>query len=328
MKEFEWEKLAKALEEQSDSSPEEMGFEGSEAKIASDAKMIWETAAKLPQPEIDINDRLAKINARLTEGDVFPTTDTTEETPVVALQPKSKVPYLKVAASVALLLAVGLAVYFNINSSYHEMQVATLSGETKTVNLPDGSSVVLNSGSSISYPENFSGNIRPVTLSGEAFFQVAKNAEQPFVITTKNTRTKVLGTSFNVRAYENEETATISVKTGKVSFSSANEEVILVAGNGAVFNKESESLVKKESNQEPRWQEGIITFKNTKLSEVFGELARKYNITFNLDNLDEQLLEQTVTASFDNKPIEETMLLLSEVLDIKYQIEGKTVSIL
>lgn len=185
-----------------------------------------------------------------------------QDTPVVSIAPETAPAatggsrsWLKVAAVAAVLIVGALVATVILTGSPAMTEVAATS-EMQEVQLPDGSTVWLNMNSTLEYPETFADNQRLVKLSGEAFFEVEKNPAKPFVIQTAHTETKVLGTSFNLRAYDNEETTSVVVTTGKVSFVNMvadAEPVILTPGERGAYVPNEDKLL-KEQNQEPNYQ--------------------------------------------------------------------------
>lgn len=128
--------------------------------------------------------------------------------------------------------------------------VHTLTGESKLVQLPDGTKIWLNPSSSLEYPLVFSNEKREVRLSGEAFFEVARNPDLPFIIHSGMLQTKVLGTSFNIQAYDNQENIAITVVTGKVKVSNNKkvDNIELLPNQRAVFDKKTDRLIKESTS--------------------------------------------------------------------------------
>ncbi|HYG53535.1 MAG TPA: FecR domain-containing protein [Flavobacteriales bacterium] len=143
--------------------------------------------------------------------------------------------------------------------NYVEMQAGDICAEFV---LPDGSLVYLNKNSKVTYPENFSGTERPVHLVGEAFFEVNKNKEKPFIIYCGETKTEVTGTTLNVRGYENEENVEVTVVTGTVAFSDmrngSDKKIVLAANDHATFNKQSAAMAKGKSKKTAWWKKGNL----------------------------------------------------------------------
>ena len=168
--------------------------------------------------------------------------------------------------------------------------VATRSGERKRIDLGDGSVVWLNAASQLQYPDRFDPDIREVTLEGEAFFEVAKDADRPFVIRSGELKTTVLGTSFNIRAYKEDKTLSVAVVTGKVRVTAPDlrSEVHLVPDQQAVFDKKERRLNKNDqvsASGLASWKEGLFQFRNTTFSEVTAILQRSYNVRITYDPL-------------------------------------------
>ncbi|WP_020532415.1 FecR family protein [Flexithrix dorotheae] len=128
----------------------------------------------------------------------------------------------RIAASVIILLGIFSGIYFyttpNNNREFSYIHKTTDRGEMERITLSDGTKVWLNVDSKLGYPSNFTGNNRQVELVGEAYFEVAEDSARPFVVIAGKTITKVLGTSFNLNAYPNEENITLTVASGRVGF--------------------------------------------------------------------------------------------------------------
>ncbi len=158
-----------------------------------------------------------------------------------------------------------------------ELSAATAPGERKMVRLDDGSVVWLNAASRLTYPGRFTGDVREVSLEGEAFFDIARNENQPFVIKSGALKTTVLGTSFNIRAYREDKTMSVAVVTGKVRVSSPETELHLEPNQQAVFDKKEHKLDKRQEmflSEMISWKEGMLRFRNTTFPEVAAVLKR------------------------------------------------------
>ena len=180
-------------------------------------------------------------------------------------------------------------------------------GELAEAQLPDGSVVYLNSGSSITYKRGFDGNpfseasVRAVEISGEGLFEVAHNGT-PFTVSTFNANVQVLGTEFNVRAWphEPEQESTVSLISGRVSVSKADvtdTQVILEEPGHTVVVRTSDSLpdapVAEDVNASISWRDRGLTIKSKTLVTVFTELERRYDITISVE--DAQILNDSLT---------------------------------
>jgi len=148
------------------------------------------------------------------------------------------------------------------------------------VTLPDGTQVYLNSTSSLSYPTQFIGSSRNVTLQGEAYFEVAKNAKMPFIINVNNKqKIEVLGTHFNVKAYTDEQEINTTLLEGSVKISTDDKNVILKPGQMAV-NNPSKSLSVQIADLEEimAWKNGLFIFNNENITTVMKKVARWYDV--------------------------------------------------
>lgn len=157
------------------------------------------------------------------------------------------------------------------------LTTVTALGERKMVKLDDGSVVWLNAASRLTYPGRFTGGVREVALEGEAFFDIARNEDQPFVIKSGALKTTVLGTSFNIRAYREDKTMSVAVVTGKVRVSSPEAELHLEPNQQAIFDKKRLKLDKKQEmsvSEMASWKEGMLRFRNTTFPEVATVLKR------------------------------------------------------
>ncbi len=236
-----------------------------------------------------------------------------------------------VAASIILLITA----YFHFQLSKKERQhsevsqlrVATEFGQRKTIQLPDGTIVKLNIGSSIEYPEKFEEDLRKVRLSGEAYFDVAKTKNQPFVIQSSELMTEVLGTSFNVSAYPENDTIAVSVVSGLVKISNeAGDVELLSPSDMGIFNKNSKTINKRIYDPEVlSWYHGILIFKNEPLPKVFEKLERWYGVEFEFE--EGISLEGTYSGKYQNKSLELILEGISLTAHIKYSMNQKNVSI-
>ena len=241
---------------------------------------------------------------------------TTKETKVV---PIWKAPVWRVAAM--LLLAVGVVLTLRLLfSAENVIQLQTASNEEKEFHLPDGSKVWLNRNTTLSYAEDFEAKERKVTLSGEAFFDVKKAEGKKFVILSQNARTEVVGTSFNVKAYEKEKVI-VSVVTGRVAFSSEkNEEerIFLEPGFKGILEGEKKITREKIGNENIiAWKNNKISFENTNLKEVVSTLKDYFGQEIKVEN--PQILNCHFTGTFDNPEIKEVLEILTISINSSYQ---------
>ena len=180
------------------------------------------------------------------------------------------------AAVILLCLSVG-TVYLYMQPT--SLQTVSTMAETRNVILPDGSSVLLNRHSSLSYPKRFKSDNREVQLTGEAYFEVSKDQKHPFIVQTEHINVQVLGTHFNVDAYRNNPEVKTTLLTGSVAVSNKSNSVrmILKPNEIAIYNKVGNKLtrqVTKNAKDEISWRDGEFIFDNLPLGEIARELIR------------------------------------------------------
>lgn len=239
--------------------------------------------------------------------------------------------FQRVAAILVLPLLLSFAAYYYftqqksdaIAPAYAEIQ-CPLGVRTK-FDLPDGSTGYLNSGSRLKYPVQFTGE-RKVELVGEAFFDVVHNAESPFHVTTKNLDIKVLGTSFNVIANEDEPTEEVVLQTGKVDVSSMTGKslAVLSPNEQLVLDVQKRTFEKSkvEASTYTSWKEGKLVFRKENMQQMARRLSRWYNVDIVVD--DKELDDYTFHATFIDEPLDEVLKMLSITTPLKYEEESRT----
>lgn len=236
--------------------------------------------------------------------------------------------FQRIAAILIFPLLLSFLAYFHFQNkpeattsiSYAEIQ-CPLGVRTK-FQLPDGSTGYLNSGSRLKYPVQFIGE-RKVELSGEAFFDVVHNKELPFHVNTRNLDIKVLGTTFNVIANENEQTEEIVLQTGKVDVSSkSGKQLAVIAPNEQLtldIQKQTFTKHEVEASQYITWKEGKLVFRNENMQQVARRLSRWYNAEVVVD--DHLLEDYTFHATFIDEPLDEVLKLLSITTPLSFKEE-------
>ncbi len=212
------------------------------------------------------------------------------------------------------------------------IEVRSGSENQKLVNLPDGSSVLLKRASSIRFPREFAAGKREVELSGEAFFEVKKNPEHPFFVYAGEMVTRVVGTSFTIRAYENDATAKVRVKTGKVSVSAvetalnpsreaAVKELVLEPNQQAEFSRSDLKIVLLENKQAETApipiEQMSFEFRRTAISDVFETIKTAYQVDIRYDA--GLLRHCSITAALGDEPLLEKLNMICEVIGATYQ---------
>lgn len=241
---------------------------------------------------------------------------------------------IAVAAMISLGLVLGFFVYKNLNGQKKQVALIekyNMNGTRSMITLSDGTRVWLNSDSKINYPEVFDDKSREVYLTGEAFFNVAHNSKKPFLIYLNNAKIKVIGTSFNVKAYTNEEDIETSVVTGKVAFipdlNSNADTVFLTKNKKVTFSIHSGEIVTEtaNTNEDKEWINGKLIFKSETLGEISRQLERSFGKKIHFRN--EKLRDNKYTGSFDDSSLEEILYYLSLSKAFKYTTTDSTLTI-
>jgi len=209
------------------------------------AKEIWDSIQKKEDRDVDLEKGWEIMKAKLMESN--------EEAKVISIQ-RYKFNWLYVAASVIIILLGALFLLLNPNSGSEprfDHEISSVSAEVFI--LPDSSIIWLNKNSSIKFNNNFKEE-RTIYLDGEAYFEVKRDESKPFVIHTPSSYTRVLGTSFNLKAYKDQSTTELIVNSGKVSFASGKEgKMVLLEKGEKGLVKNGTNLVEEEINDDPNY---------------------------------------------------------------------------
>jgi ferric-dicitrate binding protein FerR (iron transport regulator) len=270
---------------------------------------------------VDVDSAWLKVKSKI---------DTPKETKVIPLNPaprKNKFFTIGIAASITILLTVGVVFYLFKNSSPEIISLKT-TRNTIQQTLPDGSIVFLNAHTSFTYPEDFKGDLREVNLSGEAFFNIKRDEAKPFIIHANGSDIKVLGTSFNVKAYS--KNVEVSVETGKVQFKNKKKATLLIAGEQATFEAESDTI-KKQAVLDKNifaYKTKVFVFENSSLEHIAKVLAEAYQVNISLKN--NRIKSCHLTTRFDNETLPDALNIIAETLNLtviskgeKYVIDGE-----
>lgn len=211
--------------------------------------------------------------------------------------------------------------------------ISTPMGGKFKVILPDGSLVVLNAASTLKYPVHFDENLRKVSFTGEAYFEIAKKVDQqkkriPFYVYSNNQIVEVLGTHFNINSYDNDEYSKTTLLEGSVKIineKSSNTAKILMPGQQAVIKRgdvQTKIMIADEA-QALAWKDGYFLFKNTNIKDVVNELERWYNVDIQYDNSME--FENITGYISRNVKISSVLKMLQLSGIVNYEINGSKI---
>lgn len=233
--------------------------------------------------------------------------------------------FYKIAVSVAAILILGAIVIQNLETHFNTpstIKIVADLGEQKRIILPDSSLVYLNSGSTIEYPQEFSTEKRSIKLTGEAYFDVVHKDAQPFIISSDNFKTQVLGTRFVVSNYLGE-TPAVTVVSGKVQVTdplTSNYEII-VRNQRVTYNAETKNLNREEDVNATNymvWKDGRIFFSHATIEQVIKTLHKRFDVT--IDVTTPYYNCKTISGNFSDADIETILKSIQFINDMKYTI--------
>ena len=281
-------------------------------QVFQESKQIWEKAQKTDDA-VDVDAAWENFYPKLRQ---------------IPRQSSRPYQYLwKVAAAIVFLAGGGLfltKLYLDTNV----VSVYTAANEIKEVTLPDGSIVILNYLSGITYESKFKGDERLVKLTGEAFFDVKRDENKPFIVQTEYSTTKVLGTSFNLKADSATGLVELAVASGKVKFISVNaeEELLLTAGQGAYITNKGKTISANTPDVNTlAWKNRKLVFNDASFKEVVTAVEKYFNIHIQVNN--DSIYACRITAEFEEPTLTEVMDIISKTLQLNYTVQDRTVTV-
>lgn len=220
-------------------------------------------------------------------------------------------------------------------SDFNRMQEMTTDrGEKAKVTFSDGSTVTLNSSSQIRFPDNFNQNYREVYLEGEAFFSVSHSSDRPFVVHTNSMEVEVLGTSFNVRSWTDDDASEVAVRDGRVAVRSSGSREEGLEKDGLILEADEYTRVKR--GDRPRtvekmdvekvllWTAGGLYFNNTRFIQVVRDLERRFDLTVELVGMDPE--RETLTGTFYDSELNKILSVIATTMRAEVERNGSSVT--
>ncbi|HYG14624.1 MAG TPA: FecR domain-containing protein [Bacteroidia bacterium] len=280
-------------------------------------KKMWdETGQVRPKAEVqETGLAWQKVRSRIQQQQVLPAR-------------RKSLTYIITSAAAAAVIVLTMVTFDLVNrqdgpTAVKMVSISTKAGERRQIALSDGSKVWMNAETSIKYPETFDGENREVYLEGEAYFEVAHNPTKPFTVHTGDLDTRVLGTSFNVLAYPENEDIEIALDEGKVRVNGNKDTLFLEPGFEATYEKSNRSIKKGAiAGKHNEWRNNVIHFENISLEEAVKTLERWYAITINID--ESKLKNCPITASFENQDAETVLEIIATTLSIEVEKRNNT----
>jgi len=237
---------------------------------------------------------------------------------------------VRYAAVLLLLIALPLSYYYGKKSTLPSGSFTTIScaqGDKTAIVLPDSSQVILNSGSRLTFNNNFQNGPRQVFLDGEAYFSVQKRTQNPFRVKTSDIEVEVLGTEFNLKAYSDEETITATLVTGSLKVTQGNHSTLIKPNQKLVYNKKSRNADLSKINDlapETEWKEGRLVFRNQSLEELEQKLERWFDVE--IEFADEQVKSRRFTGTLERESILEVISYFGRSKYVAYQIKDNKIT--
>jgi ferric-dicitrate binding protein FerR (iron transport regulator) len=239
---------------------------------------------------------------------------------------------IKYAAAIIIPVVLGVGAYVLIGNFSHDqnkpMIVSVDNGQKANLQLPDGTRVWLNSGSSIRYDKNYNQHDRIINLEGEAYFEVAKDKKRPFIVKTNAINVRAVGTTFDVKAYTNDDAITTTLIEGKVNV--FNDKVIsqLLPNQKITFNKSNRTFDKVQvydAEMAGLWKNNQLAFDSETLEDIAKVLERMYNIQVVFDS--EQIKHIRFSGKIKNNSLESILQLISLTSPIHYNVKDSIVTL-
>ena len=304
------------------------------AKIVEELQNIWDAKNQRPN-SWDVESAWKRFNRELARTQKTHQKKPTRSKPILEHKRPGKSWFLRITA---VFMVVGLTGLFALLSfdegeemdEFITKEVITEKGQRIQIQLDDGSRIQLNADSKITYPEFFESDSRTVHLSGEAYFEVYHD-ERPFIVHTDGVAIEILGTKFNVQAYE-EESIEVVVADGKVGVKLSeileSETNVLERGDMARMDRAGNGTLSVYRDVDIQnhlgWLEHRLTFDDVTMDRVTTQLERWYGV--DIEITDPTVVELALSANFENESLQEVLRVIKLALNIEYELEGRQVT--
>lgn len=287
-------------------------------KLYSDLQEIWlATGVSGNRDSYNMEDGLQKFKERIHNSE--------NKGKVISLRE-----ILKYAAIVILLLSLPVMYYFGKTASQADETYTTITcafGDKSTITLPDGSIAYLNSGSKITFNNDFQSKYRMVCLVGEAYFSVKKNEEIPFKVKASDIEIEVLGTEFNLKAYPDENTISTTLAEGSIQIKSEFQHSVMKPNQKMIFNRADNKMklfTLNDITPETEWKEGRLVFRNESLAELELKLERWFDV--DIEFADEQVKKRKFTGILERESILEAIAYFNYSKHVGYKIKDNEIT--
>lgn len=304
-------------------------------QLVHDLEQIWELS---PDEEFQVNVKDAWDQFRIRE--IIQRRSVAEQKPPSVASGRM-LTIFRAAAAILLVVFAGFFSWQYLSKQgtaeekvvQEQMQdIETQNGEKAQVSFSDGTTVTLNTASSLRYPKQFNGSKREVYLTGEAYFEVVSNTDKSFVVHTNTADVEVLGTKFNIRAWEEETAVSVGVREGKVAVSSSDStrkqdenRVLLTKGQftSVIKGKGVTGVQNVDVDKYLLWLNGGMYFDSVPFKQVFLQIERRFNVQIAVK--DKSILEVPFTSTFRDRELSKILRVLAASMKMEYRQEGNNI---
>lgn len=290
--------------------------------VLEDLKILWQKIQEnskdyTPDKEYYWKELSARINK----------TQQAEKTTPRKTIPLRRLYQYAAAACIVLVTSIGISYYWgsrNGEGAGTEQIYTCMNGKSK-VNLPDGTEVWLHDHTTLAYGNDFQSRNRMVRISGEAYFEVTRDEDKPFIVQTDGMQVRVHGTKFNVDAHENTHESKVSLIEGSVSLETSAKNLFLKPGEIATYNRQNNQLdiASGDVTFEKSWANDELHLSDRSLGDACQYLAKWYNVKINVDPELKEKYKYTFTLR--NEPLEEIVRLMARINPISYAFDENNV---
>lgn len=288
-------------------------------KLFNDLKEIWLASGKIEgNHPFHLEDAVLKFSEQIKKS------KKSKSIRVIGMR------FAKYAAVILLFIALPVVFFMGNKMGQGENTQTTIScenGDRTSITLPDGSEVWLNSGSQLTFDNNFKNGKRQTYLTGEAYFSVKKDPQNPFVVNTSDINVEVLGTEFNLKAYPEENTISATLVTGSLRVNSKTQHTIIKPNQKLIFSKENSKmglLELTDLSPEVEWKNGRFVFSNESLAEMKSRLEHWFDVE--IEFADVQVQQRRFSGTIDRESILEALVYFGHSPFVSYRIDGNVIT--
>ena len=266
-------------------------------------RAVWDLSGEGYRMEVDVEAALRKVNERIVQ-----------DSPTKVIPIQRPIPVVRWLAAAAVIAGVFMGVRFLLTNNSITLMATT---EYQRTTLPDSSSITLSPGSSLNAQLK---KERRIDLVGEAYFEVKRDEQRPFVVETDGVTVTVLGTAFEVSAFDTSNSVMVRVRHGKVRVVAGTDSVVLQGGEYARYNKDAHFLERMPAPPSEVWGDRIIQFHDTPLAQVVEQLQTLFKVRVQLGN--DALSRCKLTATFEDEPIDYILRVIADTYGATLNMEA------